>query len=82
METKRIVHNVKGETKMFRINEANWDRIGRLVLGLVLLFLGWAGIVPGGLGLFLKIIGFVPLLTAVVGWCPLYAMFKFSTKPA
>ncbi len=66
---------------MFRINEANWDRIGRLVLGVVLLFLGWAGIVPGGWGVFLKIIGFVPLLTAIVGWCPAYALFKIGTKP-
>jgi hypothetical protein len=62
------------------INEANWDRLGRLVLGVVLLWLGWAGVVTGGWGLFLKIIGFVPLLTGLVGWCPLYQLFKFRTN--
>ena len=67
---------------MFTLNEANWDRIARVALGLLLLYLGWAGVVTGGWGLFLKIIGFVPLLTGLVGWCPLYAMFKLSTKHA
>ncbi len=62
------------------INEANWDRVVRVALGLVLLYLGWGGIAAGGLGIALKIIGFVPLLTGLVGWCPLYALFKFSTK--
>lgn len=66
---------------MIRINEANWDRIARVVLGLVLLYLGWAGVVTGGLGIFLKYIGFVPLLTGVLGWCPLYMLFGFSTCP-
>lgn len=64
------------------INEASWDRIARVVLGAVLLYLGWADVVTGGLGTFLKIIGFVPLLTGLVGWCPLYAAFRFRTKRA
>ena len=62
------------------INEANWDRIVRVLLGIVLLYLGWAGVVTGGWGVFLKIIGFVPLLTGLVGWCPLYALSKFRTN--
>ncbi|HXV70926.1 MAG TPA: DUF2892 domain-containing protein [Acidimicrobiia bacterium] len=61
-------------------NEASWDRIGRVVLGIVLLYLGWAEVVTGGWGIALKIIGFVPLLTGLVGWCPLYALFSFRTK--
>ena len=65
-----------------KINEASWDRIARVVLGIVLLYLGWAGVVGGGWGVFLKVIGFVPLLTGAVGWCPLYSLFKFSTKKA
>jgi len=76
------VKGSEGERKMFKLNEANWDRIVRVVLGLALLYLGWAGVVTGGWGLFLKIIGFVPLLTGLVGWCPIYAMFKLSTKHA
>jgi len=67
---------------MSYINEAGWDRVVRIVLGIALLYLGFAGIVPGGWGLFLKVIGFVPLLTGLVGWCPLYALFKVQTKKA
>jgi len=52
---------------MLKINEASWDRIVRVVLGIVLLSLGWGGVVTGGLGVFLKIIDFVPLLTGLVG---------------
>ncbi|MEN6481271.1 MAG: DUF2892 domain-containing protein [Anaerolineaceae bacterium] len=29
---------------------------------------------------FFKIIGFLPLLTGLVGFCPLYALFKFRTN--
>ncbi len=62
------------------INEAGWDRIGRVVIGVVLLILGWAGIVTGGWGTFLKIVGFVPLVTGLAGWCPLYMVFRFRTN--
>ncbi len=62
------------------INEAGWDRIVRVILGIILLYLGWAGVVSGGWGVFLKVIGFVPLLTGLIGWCPLYSLFKFRTN--
>ncbi len=62
------------------INEAGWDRAARVVLGIVLLALGWSGAVGGGWGAFLKIIGFVPLATGLAGWCPLYAVFRFRTN--
>ncbi len=65
---------------MLKINEASWDRIARVVLGIVLLALGWFNVVPDGWGVFLKIIGFVPLITGLVGWCPIYAIFKTGTK--
>ena len=62
------------------INEAGWDRIARVVLGVVLIFLGFSGTVEGGLGTFLGILGFIPLITGLVGWCPLYAIFRFRTN--
>lgn len=61
-------------------NEAAWDRIARVVVGIVLLYLGWAGVIIGGWGTFLKVIGFVPLATGLVGWCPLYALFSYRTN--
>ena len=63
-------------------NEAGWDRIVRIVLGVALLYLGWAGVVTGGWGTFLKFIGFVPLLTGLIGFCPIYAIFKVRTIQA
>jgi hypothetical protein len=62
------------------VNEAGWDRIARVVLGIVLLYLGWAVVISGGWGIFLKVIGFVPLLTGLIGWCPLYSLFKIRTN--
>lgn len=62
------------------INEAGWDRILRIIIGIVLLFLGWGGIVTGGWGTFLKIVGFIPLFTGLVGWCPIYKIFRFKTN--
>jgi hypothetical protein len=67
---------------MSYINEAGWDRIARIVLGFVLLYLGWAGVVTGGWGVFFKWIGFVPLLTGIAGWCPIYALLKVRTNKA
>ena len=61
-------------------NEAAWDRIARVVLGIALLYLGWAEVVTGGWGTTLKIIGFLPLATGLLGWCPLYALFGFRTN--
>jgi hypothetical protein len=63
-------------------NEAGWDRIVRIVLGVALLYLGWAGVVTGGWGTFLKFMGFVPLLTGLIGFCPIYAIFKVRTIKA
>jgi hypothetical protein len=67
----------------FAANEAGWERLLRIVLGLALLWLGWTGVVTGTLGVVFKWLGFVPLVTGLVGWCPLYAALGFSTrKPA
>jgi hypothetical protein len=63
-----------------KMNESNLDRYIRVIAGTALLVLGWANIVPGTLGLVFKILGFLALITGLVGFCPLYAILKFSTK--
>ncbi len=63
-------------------NVAGWDRIVRVVLGIVLLYLGVAGVVTGGLGIVLDIIGVVFLVTGIAGFCPLYALLGFKTRRA
>jgi hypothetical protein len=65
---------------IFAANEAGWDRAVRVLLGVALLWLGWGGMVTGTFGTVLKIVGFVPLLTGIIGWCPLYAVLGFSTR--
>lgn len=66
---------------MSYINEAGWDRIGRVVLGVALIIIGFA-VVDGTLGTVLGIVGFVPLITGLVGWCPLYSLFRVRTNDA
>lgn len=63
-------------------NESMADRIIRVVVGLALLYLGWTGVVGGTLGEVFKYLGFVPVLTGAIGFCPLYSIFKFRTNKA
>ena len=58
----------------FPRNEHTVERVVRVVIGVGLLFLVWMGPqTPWGW------VGLVPLLTGLVGSCPLYRMFGFST---
>ena len=59
-----------------KINVGKTDKIIRIILGLVIIILGivfkcWWGL-----------IGIIPLVTAFMGWCPLYRIFKISTCKA
>ena len=60
-------------------NEAGWDRIARVVLGVVLLVVGF-GVMGGTGGTVLGIVGLIPLVTGLVGYCPLYSVFRFRTS--
>jgi hypothetical protein len=62
-----------------KMNESNVDRIIRAVVGVVLLYLGLGGVLVGALAIVADALGVVLLLTGAVGFCPLYAIFKFST---
>ncbi len=66
---------------MFAQNEGSIDRIIRIVLGLALIAIGFF-VLGSTAGAIVGIIGFIPLLTGLVGWCPLYHLFKFSTRPS
>jgi Protein of unknown function (DUF2892) len=62
---------------MFTANVGSIDRILRVVVGLALLSLVFFGPqTPWGW------IGVVPLLTALVGFCPAYRLIGLSTCPA
>ena len=59
-----------------KANIGGWDRVLRIVVGLALLALAATGVVGwwGGLGV-------VPLLTALVRFCPLYPLLGLNTCP-
>lgn len=64
------------EMLTMKTNEAGWDRGARVVLGLGLLALTVVG--PQT---WLGLVGLVPLVTGLWGFCPLYKVFGFSTCP-
>ncbi len=54
-------------------NVGSIDRVIRVILGLAIIGLGI------GFKSWLGLIGLVPIITAVIGWCPLYVPFGIST---
>lgn len=62
---------------MLEANEGTLDRVIRVVVGVVLLALVFVGPqTPFGL------VGIIPLLTGLLGFCPLYKLFGLKTCPA
>lgn len=59
-----------------KANEGKMDRILRVVAGLVLLSLTVVG--PQSMW---GLVGLVPLLTGLVGFCPLYTVLGINTCP-
>ncbi|SHK25048.1 YgaP family membrane protein [Thermocrinis minervae] len=57
-------------------NMATWDRLVRIVLALVFLYLA---VTHGGAYWILGIIGIVFLITSAIGFCPLYKVLGFRT---
>lgn len=60
-------------------NMSNADRIIRVIIAALFVYLYFGGIVTGTLGIVLVVLGGVFLLTSLVSFCPLYAPFNFST---
>lgn len=62
----------------FTMNVGNIDRLIRVILGVVLLLLPL--FMFNGVTLVLAIVGVIPLVTGLVGVCPIYALFKINTR--
>lgn len=60
------------------VNEASWDRVARIVAGIVLPALG-LGVVGGTGGIVMTVVGLVLLVTGLVGFCPIYRLLNVST---
>jgi len=65
-----------------KTNMAVADRIVRIVIALVVAIGYFAGVLSGAWAIVLGIVAVVFLATAIVGFCPLYALLKISTKRA
>ena len=63
-------------------NIGDADRTARLLIGAATGFLFVGRRVTGPIGLVLGVISLFTLATALIGWCPFYALFRVSThKP-
>lgn len=65
---------------MLSANEAAWDRALRLGIGVVMLLVGWLGILPPPWDFALMIFAVYPLITGISGWCPLYVLLGCRTN--
>jgi hypothetical protein len=76
-EPSGLTRTQMAEEAVDMTNEGTADRVIRVVIGLGLLSIVFVGPqTPWGW------IGVVPLLTGIVGFCPLYAILRLSTAPA
>jgi hypothetical protein len=62
-----------------KVNEGSIDRAIRLVVAGVLIGIG-LGVVRGPGGIAMAVIGVIPLLTGLSGFCPLYTLLGIDTS--
>lgn len=61
-------------------NMGSADRILRLLVSIIIAALYFSGQITGTTGIILLILAGIFVLTSLVGFCPLYKPFNFSTK--
>lgn len=70
-----------GERMSFQ-NLSFLDRALRVLAGLLMLWVGWTS-QPAGMAIWpiaLRIFAWFPLVTALLSWCPIYAILGLSTR--
>jgi len=63
-----------------KINETSVDSVIRIFASVLLLYLGFGGELAGALAIAADILGVMLLLTGVIGFCPIYALFGFHRR--
>ena len=56
------------------------DRVIRLAIAVVIAIFYFTGVLQGTLAIILAIVSIIFLATGLIGICPLYLLFKISTK--
>jgi len=64
----------------FQNNESSIDRVIRIVLGIALAAVALGGAVGAPLLHVVWVVAVIALVTGIVGFCPLYALLRVSTK--
>ena len=62
---------------MFCINVGKFERLIRVLVGCLIFYIGVISQIEPKLWGY---IGLVPVLTGILGWCPLYLPFKINTN--
>ena len=62
-----------------RCNVGGAERIGRIVIGILLIALAAFEVVSGAVRVAGFVVGIVLLMTGAIKWCPLSALFKIDT---
>jgi hypothetical protein len=61
-------------------NMSSMDRIIRTVIAVIFGVFIFAKLITGTFAIILGVVAVIFLVTAIIGFCPLYTLFKFSTK--
>jgi hypothetical protein len=64
---------------MMKANEGKWDRIIRVILGLILFYVGYA-MLQSPWNYVAYVVGLILVITGLIGFCLLYSVFKINTK--
>lgn len=62
-------------------NMGGVDKIVRLVVALLMILAYFQELVQGTLGIILLLIAFIFIVTSLISFCPLYAIFGISSCP-
>jgi hypothetical protein len=65
--------------KIMKPNEGTTDRLIRLILGVVLIIIGWPILKNNTLGIILDTIGVIFFITGITGFCAIYKIFGINT---
>ncbi len=66
---------------MFKQNLGTVDRMVRIVLGVILAAISML-VLKGTASAIVGVVALIPLITGIVGFCPLYVPLKLSTVKA
>ena len=62
-------------------NMGNVDKLIRVIIAVIIAALFFGHVISGALGIILMVLAVIFVLTSLVGHCPLYVPFGFSTNP-